>query len=336
MKAAVFYGERDIRVEKVDDPVPSEGELLLRPCYCGICGSDLDAYNRGMYAPGVVLGHEFSAEVVDVGPAVTEWEPGDLVVANSIIPCNTCTFCHKGRYSLCNDLKMPGISMNGGLAELVVLPSDILVPIPESVSVQEAALTEPLSVVLHGVSMITVNPGETVLVVGAGTIGLFALQVARISGASFAAVSELNGFRRNLASQVGAHHVIDPAHSNVSVEFEELAGEGADLVIECTGAAPAASETFSLVKKGGTVLVLGLSEEPVEADFMTALLNELNYQFSYCGYAEFPAALNLIAKGMVDARSLITKEISLEHVVDKGFQHLLNPDSNDVKILVKL
>lgn len=336
MKAAVFYGEKDIQIEELEDPVPSEGEVLLHPCYCGICGSDLDAWNRGMYAGGVVLGHEFSAEVVDVGPGVTEWSIGDRVVANSIIPCKKCTFCHQGKYSLCNDLQMPGITMNGGLAELVVLPADILLSIPKSVTLQEAALTEPLSVVLHGINMIDFSPGKTVLVVGAGTIGLFALQVARTSEASFVAVSEPNAFRRGLAKKLGAHHVIDPAESNVSVVFEEMAGEGADLVIECSGSARAASETFSLVKKGGTVLVLGLSEEPVDADFMTALLNELTYQFSYCGCAEFPAALELITTGMVDARSLVTKEITLEDVVEKGFEELMNPASENVKIVVRL
>ncbi|MBU7028118.1 MAG: alcohol dehydrogenase catalytic domain-containing protein [Theionarchaea archaeon] len=335
MKAAVFYGEKDIRVEDVEDPTPSEGEVLLSPRYCGICGTDLDAWNRGMYAPGVVIGHEFSAEVVEVGPDVTEWKKGDRVVANSIIPCKKCGFCRKGKYSLCDDLYMPGITVNGGLAELVVLPSDCLVSIPESVTLQEAALTEPLSVVLHGFNLINFEPGQTALVLGAGTIGLFAAQAALVNGASIVAVSEINAFRRQLAGKLGAHHVIDPMKSNISFVFEEMAGQSPDCVIECTGAASAASETFSLVRKGGTVLVLGISEDPVEADFMTGVLNELTFQFSYCGHSEFPEALNLIAHNMVDARNLITKEITLDAILE-GFRELMNPDSNNVKILVKI
>jgi (R,R)-butanediol dehydrogenase/meso-butanediol dehydrogenase/diacetyl reductase len=337
VKAAVFHGERDIRIEDVADPCPDEGEVLLRPQYCGICGTDLDAWIHGMYAGGVVLGHEFSAEVVECGPGVQKWQKGDRVVANSIIPCRKCLFCQKGKYSLCDNLKMPGITMNGGLAELTVIPSDFLYAIPESARMRETALTEPLAVVLHGFEQIDFNPGETAFILGAGTIGLFAAQVASLSGAAFVAVSEPNPERRDIALKLGVHHVIDPLQSNVSVEFETMTrGCVADLVIECAGAATAASETFSLAKKGGTVLVLGLSEEPVDADFMTAVLNELTFQFSYCGYSEFPTALTLIANKMIDAERLITAEIRLEDVVEKGFQELVNPDSANVKILVKI
>ena len=336
MKAAVFYGEQDIRIEEVEDPVPGPGEVLLQPFYCGICGTDLGAWNHGMYAGGVVMGHEFSAEVSDIGPGVTEWKKGDRVVANSIIPCKKCRFCHEGRYSLCDDLLMPGITMNGGFAELTVLPEDSLVPLPDSLSMKEAALTEPLSVVLHGFNLVHFRPGQTALILGAGTIGQFAVQVAHLSGASFVAVSELNPFRRQLSKQVGAHHTMNPAESNISVDFEEQCGQPPDLVVECTGVSEAASETTSLVKKGGTILVLGLTEEPVEADFMTALLNELSLQFSYCGYAEFPTAVSLIATGMVTTRDIITKEIFLEDLVEKGIHELLDPDSDNVKILVKI
>lgn len=336
MKAAVFYGEKDVRIEELPDPSPGPGEVLLRPKYCGICGSDLDAWNRGMYTEGVVIGHEFSAEVLECGPGVSQWNPGDTVVVNSIIPCKNCQFCSEGEYSLCDNMQMPGISMNGGLAELTVMPSDSLIPIPESVSLKEAALTEPLAVVLHGFRKITVRPGDKVLILGAGTIGLFALQAALLSGASFAAVSEPNSARRTLAGNLGAHHLMNPVKSNVSIEFEEKSGQAPDLVVECAGSPAAASETFSLARKGGTILVLGISEEPVDADFFTGVLNELTYKFSYCGYTEFPTALELIAKGMVDARRLLSGEIALEEIVEKGFQELANPDSDKVKILVKI
>lgn len=336
MKAAVFYGEHDIRIEELEDPVPSEGEVLLSPRYCGICGSDVDAWNRGMYAEGVVIGHEFSAEIVECGAGVSQWNPGDNVVVNSIIPCRNCRFCSEGKYSLCDSMQMPGISMNGGLAELTVMPADSLVLIPDEMSLREAALTEPLAVVLHGFRKVDVRPGDSTLILGAGTIGLFALQTALVSGASFVAVSEPNPTRRALAGNLGAHHLIDPSKSNVSIEFEENCGQAPDLVVECAGSPAAASETFSLVKKGGTILVLGISEEPVDADFFTGVLNELTFRFSYCGYTEFPAALELIAKGMIDARRLLSEEIKLEEIVEKGFQKLTTPDSDQVKILVRL
>ena len=331
MKAAVFHGEKDIRVEEVKDPQPQPGEVLLRPRYCGICGSDLHAWVHGMYGQNVVIGHEFSAEVIN--GTNTHWNPGDRVVANSIIPCKTCTYCEEGKYSLCDDMEMPGITVNGGLAELVVLPGDSLVPIPDSVGLKEAALTEPLSVVLHGFNLIDVTPGQTVLVLGAGPIGLLAAQVATLK-ASFVAVSEPNLYRRTIAGKTA--HTIDPDTSIVSLELEKMTGEPADIVVECTGVASAASETFTLVKKGGCVLVLGLSDEPVEADFMTALLNELTFQFSYCGYEEFFTALPLIETNTIDVSSLISTVISLEDVIEHGFKALMNPQSENVKILVRL
>ncbi|MBU7018238.1 MAG: alcohol dehydrogenase catalytic domain-containing protein [Theionarchaea archaeon] len=335
MKAAVFHGIRDIRIEEVEDPVFKGNEVLLRPHYCGICGSDLDAWNRGMYVEGVVLGHEFSAEVMDTGSEVANWRKGDRVVVNSIVPCRRCLFCQKGRYSLCDDMKMPGISMNGGLAELVVAPEECLIPVPDTVSMKEAALTEPLSVVLHGFNLITFNPGMKVLVIGGGTIGLFALQVAQLIGATFTAVSEVNSFRREVAGKLGADLIVDPSESNISFAFEQKARHLPDTVIECSGVAAAASETFSLVQKGGTILVLGLSEDIVEADFMTSVLNELQIQFSYCGYSEFPLAVELMAKKMVDLNPLITKEIPLDDT-EKGFQELTNLQTEQIKILVRI
>jgi 2-desacetyl-2-hydroxyethyl bacteriochlorophyllide A dehydrogenase len=335
MKAAVFYGIRDIRIEEVEDPVFEGSEVLLRPHYCGICGSDLDAWNRGMYVEGVVLGHEFSAEVIDTGPDVVNWRKGDQVVVNSIVPCGKCKFCQKGRYSLCDDMKMPGISMNGGLAELVVAPEECLISVPDTISTKEAALTEPLSVVLHGFNLITFKPGMKVLIIGAGTIGLFALQVAQLSGATFTAVSEVNPFRRTIANKLGVDLIVDPLNSNISFAFEQMANQLPDVVIECSGVSAAASETFSLVQKGGTILVLGLSEDIVEADFMTSILNELQIQFSYCGYSEFPLAVELMAKKMVDPNPLITKEILLDET-EKGFQELTSPHTEQVKMLVKI
>lgn len=334
MKAAVFYGEKDIRIEEVQDPVPSEGEVLVRPRFCGICGSDLHAWNHGIYAQGVILGHEFSAEVIGTG-TVSEWTEGDRVVAHSIIPCKKCSFCREGKYTLCDNVSMVGTTAHGGLAELAVLPADSLISVPETVTLREAALTEPLSVVLHGFNLIHCRPGQKVLVLGAGTIGLLSLQVAHLMGATLVAVSETNGYRRNLAERLGAS-VINPEESTVSLEFEALTkGQPADLVIECTGVATVAAETFSLVKKGGTVLVLGIAADPVDADFFTAILNEVRYQFSYCSYSEFPAAIELIEKGVVNIGDLITKEINLEDVVEKGFKELTTPHSDNVKVLVK-
>ncbi|MGD2247582.1 MAG: alcohol dehydrogenase catalytic domain-containing protein [Candidatus Methanofastidiosia archaeon] len=334
MKAAVYHGANDITIEDVPDPVPGSGEVLLKPVYCGICGTDIDAWKRGMYAPGVVIGHEFSAQVVECGAGVEQVKKGDYVVGKSVIPCHSCEFCKNGRYSLCDTMEMPGITINGGCAEFCVLPADSVVTIPENVSLDEAALTEPVSVVMHGFNKIQYTSKDTVIL-GAGTIGLCALQIA-LQESSLVGVSEPNEIRRDKAHQMGAHTVIDPAESNVSLSFEEVAGHPPEYVVECSGSSHAASDALSLVRKGGTILYLGISEDLVEADFMTAVLNELTIQFSYCSYSEFSTALSLMAAKKIDVTPIITKKISLENVVEKGFKELTTPDTDHIKILVKL
>jgi (R,R)-butanediol dehydrogenase/meso-butanediol dehydrogenase/diacetyl reductase len=334
VKAAVYHGEYDIKIEDVPDPVPNSEEVLLKPVYCGICGSDIDAWKRGMYAPGVIIGHEFSAQVVECGSGVEKVKKGDYVVGKSVIPCYTCDFCKNERYSLCDTMEMPGITVNGALAEFCVLPADSVVIIPENIALDEAALAEPMSVVLHGFNKIQYTPKDTVIL-GAGTIGLCALQIA-LQESSFVGVSEPNEFRRNKAHQLGAHTIIDPEESNVSLSFEEVAGHPPEYVIECSGSSIAASDAISIVRKGGTILFLGISEDPVEADFMTAVLNELTMKFSYCSYSEISTALSLMAAKKIDVSPIITKKISLENVVEKGFKELTTPDTDHIKILVKL
>ncbi len=337
MKAAVYYGIEDIKIEERDIPELHDNEALLKPHYCGICGSDLSAWKYGTYDSGVIIGHEFSAEVVDVGAKVTKWRKGDRVVVNSVIPCKKCYYCNHGKYSLCDDLLMPGITIDGGCAEFAVMPEDALLTIPSKLSWKAAALVEPLAVVLHGFNMISFKPGMTALVLGAGPIGLLATQVVVASGASQVAVSEPNEYRRELAKKSGASVIIDPLEADVSLTLEkEFGREGADLVIETTGNAEVASESTLLAKKGGTVLVLGIPAEPVEIDFMGAVLNELNLHFSYCGYSEFPEAIKLLTNKIIKADQIITKEIPLEALIDEGFKFLTGSNPSAGKVVVKL
>ncbi|MFX0090143.1 MAG: zinc-binding dehydrogenase [Candidatus Hodarchaeota archaeon] len=333
MKAAVFYGIGDIRIKEITRPTPGPDEVLIRPHFCGICGTDLSAWKYGTYGSGVILGHEFSGEIVEIGSEVDLWNIGDRVVPNTIIPCKKCTFCLEGKFALCDEgLEMPGITINGGLAEWVALPAESLHSIPENVGWQEAALVEPLAVVLHSFNLISFKAGWSVLILGAGPIGLLAAKIALISGASSIAISEPNEFRRNLAANLDSIKINNPSQTSILSDFEEPF----DLVIECTGIASVVAESFSLVKKGGTILVLGISEDSVEADFMSAILNEITIKFSYCGFSEFPAAIKLLSSKIIDVNDLITKTIKLEDVVQEGFQELMKSNTKHVKILVEI
>ncbi len=337
MKAAVFQKNKDIVVKEVPDPEIGTHDVLIRSKYCGISSNDLGFYQYGN-GDEIILGHEFSGEIIEMGQKVTGWEVGDRVVPSSVIPCNRCSLCQKGRHNLCNNKQMPGITVNGGFADLVVLPQTALYKIPKEVDYKEAALTEPLTTVLHGYKRIR-EPilGSNILVQGAGAIGLYSIQIAKLQGANLVGVGEKNKTRSKLAVVLGADFAIDPSQENVQNKLENLTnGKGVDTVIECSGSPEAISTFFSSVNKGGNYLVLGLYELPVEVDFLTAVKNELKLLFAYCGYTEFETALQLIAKKRVQLKPMISHIINLEDIVDQGFEAILRPDSTTVKVLIDL
>jgi len=163
MKAAIFRGARHIEVAEVPTPEPGPGEALARVHCCGICGSDLEAYQTGMYEPGLVIGHEFAGEVASVGEGVHGWAVGDRVTADNVLPCGQCWFCLHGQPILCQEILSPGITLDGGMAEYVRLPVQLLHRLPEGVSTRQGALVEPLSIAVHGVCSSALRPGERVL-----------------------------------------------------------------------------------------------------------------------------------------------------------------------------
>ena len=184
MRAAVFRGAGRVEVCNVPMPDVGSGEVLVQVHYCGICGSDLEAFHTGMYEPGLIIGHEFAGEVAQVGEAVDGWSVGDLVTTDDAIPCGRCPYCRQGQPTLCESLLMPGVTLDGGMAEHVVLPAKALHRLPEGVSTRQGALVEPLAVALHGVRRSALRAGEQVLVMGAGPIGLLTLQCAVLGGAA--------------------------------------------------------------------------------------------------------------------------------------------------------
>lgn len=337
MRAAVFESTRELYVREVPEPTMGPHDVLLKPMYVGICGSDLNAWQYGMFESGVIIGHEFSGEVKAVGEAVTKWSPGDRVVPNSLVPCGKCDYCAQKRYSLCSDMQMIGISTNGGMADLVSVPESVLYRLPKSIDYKKGAMIEPLAVVTRAFDRAHFEKWMNVVILGAGTIGLLSLLVAKDRQAGRIIVSEVKPARLTLAKSLGADEIVNPLEESLSLRIESVTGaQGADLVVECTGAPGPSSETFRLVRRGGTILVLGICEEPVEADFMTGVLNELTVQFSYLGYAEFPEAIQLVNSGRVNPAPLVTRVIPLEHVVDDGFELLTSPSCSDVKVLVQI
>ncbi len=337
MKAAIFRGPGHIEVMEVPTPEPAPGEVLVRVHYCGICGSDVEAYQTGMYESGLVIGHEFAGEIVALGQGVYSWRVGDRVTAANVVPCGQCAYCRKGRASLCQRMLSPGITFDGGMAEYVRLPVPFLHRLPKGVTTRQGALVEPLSIALHGVRCSALRSGDRVLVLGAGPIGLLTLQCALVAGARQVVVVEVNPTRGALACELGAAAVLDPQRDNLAVEVGAYTdGLGPEVVFVCTAAAAAHQDALTLVGRGGQVFVLGLCVEPVPTDFMSLVLGELSIQGGYLGYGAFPAALEFMAQGRVRVEPLITHEIALDQMVERGFEALLKPKTEAVKILVQL
>jgi (R,R)-butanediol dehydrogenase/meso-butanediol dehydrogenase/diacetyl reductase len=337
LKAAVFRGVRKIEITNVPDPKPETGEVLIRVKYCGICGSDVGSYKTGTYEEGLIIGHEFSGEIASLGQGVTGWEIGDRVIANGVRPCGSCYFCRHNRPSLCDNLQMTGVSFDGGFAELVKVPSDIVYKIPENVSDEEATLVDPLSNCIHATRYSSLQIGDRALIIGAGPIGLMALQCAREAGASEVYVSEISNRRREMAEKLGATETYDPSKDNLYVKMDKATGgRGPDVVFECAGTPQTLRESATLVRKGGQVFVISICEEPVEADFMTLVLNELDIKGSYCGYEEYPCAIDFVAKKRVAVKPLISDIIPLDRLVEQGFEVLAKPRTEAVKIIAKI
>ncbi len=337
MQAAVFRGAEEIEVVAVPQPELEPDEVLIRVGYCGICGSDLEAFHTGMYEPGLIIGHEFSGTIAALGTEVSGWQIGERVVVSDALPCGECVPCRQGRLDACASLTMIGVTHDGGLAEYTKIAARALQRLPDHVTLRQGALVEPLSVALHGVRRSRLKAGDDVLIMGAGPIGLLTLQCARLAGARKVIVSEIDPVRSALAGRLGATAVLSPARDNLGVALADLTGGlGPEVIFICTGAPTPFRDAVSLVRKGGQVFVLGVCVEPVEMDFMSVVLSDLCIEGSLAGRAEVPAAIDFIAQGRVEVEALISHEIALDEIVRQGFNLLSAPGSGAIKILVRL
>jgi len=329
-------GKEDVQVLNVPKPSIFADEVLIKVAYCGICGSDISAYKTGNYIVGLTIGHEFSGTIEKVGSKVEDLEAGDKVTGNGVIPCGKCSFCMSGKPSLCESMEMPGVTLNGAFAEYIKLPARIIYKLPEELSLLDATLVDPLACVLHSIKLSSFKPLDSVLIQGAGPLGVLTLETLKKSGAGKIMVTEVSDGRKKLAQDLGAYLVIDPREENLPAVIErQTDGLGVDVVFDTAGVPETLSENFTLVRKGGEIMVVGITEEPTPSDFFTVVLNEITIRGAYCGFNEYPLAIEMLSKGLISTRKIITSIIKLEEIDEKGFKSLTNP-INDCKIVVNL
>lgn len=348
MLAARWHGRGDVRVERVPIPTAGPGELLLRVDWCGICGTDVEEYrdgptvipvgepNRitGQAAP-IVLGHEFAGTVVEVGPGVEGFAPGDRVAPDICLFCGECHYCLRHEYALCASWATIGLHGDGGLAEFARVPARQCLPLPDSIGDDEAALIETTEVCVRAVRHGAVALGDSVAVVGDGAVGLVAIQVARAAGASRVVLLGHRPARLEVGRRLGADAALDSNDPGWRAALADLTdGLGANVVIECGGGAGAIGDAIAAARKGGRVVLLAVTSAPLLVDTWPIVAGELTVVGSVQHHfdEDLPTAIDLIGSGRVDVKSLISRRIPLERVVADGFAS--RPDPGDIKVLV--
>lgn len=323
MKAAVMHAPGLIQIE--ERPVPEVGpdDVLVRIGAVGICGSDVHYYVTGrigryVVEKPIILGHESAGTIVAIGDHVTSHHVGDRVALEPGIPCRHCEYCKSGRYNLCPDVVfMATPPVDGVFCEYYACPADFAYALPENVSLEAAAMCEPLACGLHAVRRARLQPGETVAIVGAGPIGQMALQAARAYGASGRIVIDPDERRLELAARSGATSTINPNDPDSAKDIQELATTGIDVVIEASGAPETSILVTDLIRRGGRIVFIGLpGQEHVPFSVLQLVDKELDVLGVFRYANVYPQAIQLLASGLVDVTSMITHHRSLDETLE--------------------
>lgn len=320
MKASRFLGNKTFAVTDLPTPHAGPGELVLRNQVCGVCGTDVHIYHgepgSADVNPPVVLGHEYSGEVVEVGEGVTGFAVGDHVTVDPNIYCGHCAYCQNGKKQLCPSMEAIGVTRDGGFAQYSLIPASQAFKLEPTVPWEAAAMAEPLACCLHGIDLAGIQVGDKVCVVGGGAIGLLMVQLAKLSGASQIVLSEPNEKRRQVGLQLGANAAIDPTRPDAQEAFAQVLGGGANVVIECVGNVSAVKSAFQFAGKGATVLLFSVPK--VDATFDLPLFDvykkELTIKGSFVNPDTHARAVALINSGKVDFGPIITHRFTLDQL----------------------
>lgn len=348
MKAARWYAAKDIRVEETKIATPNDKQVKIEVKFTGICGSDLHEYTHGPQLipndkpyplnghQGVTtLGHEFSGVVVETGKQVTNVKKGDRVAVEPIFRNPESPFIATGEYNLSEPLGFVGLTANGAFAKYVVVEDYMVHKMPDNMTFEQGAIVEPAAVAAYGIQQSGMKMGDTVLVTGAGPIGLLTVQVAQAMGASQIFVSDLSENRLKKAKEIGATHTFDARDKDIPQKIKEITGYGVDVFIDAAGVQASFDTGINSLRNGGTAVLVALFAKEIVHDALDHALRELTVK-GIIGYRNiFPQVIALINSGRLPVEKLITNVIALDEIVEKGFE-ALTKDPSEVKILVDL
>jgi L-iditol 2-dehydrogenase len=341
MRALLLSEYKKLEITDLPVPVPGPDELLVKVAACGICGSDVHGYDgsSGRRIPPIVMGHEAAGVVERVGTGIHNFKAGDRVTFDSTIYCGECAFCRRGEVNLCDNRQVLGVSCGdyrraGAFAEFVVLPARIAYHLPPNLSFAEAALLEAVSVALHAISLVPIAPNSTALVVGAGTIGLLLQQGLKAAGCSRVFVTDLDETRLTLSKRLGAAETLRSGPELVENVLQLTGGIGADLVLEAVGNTPAIRTSIDCVRKGGHIVLVGNITPEVTIHLQKVVSRQIRLQGSCASAGEYPQAIELMGKGAINVKPLITAVAPLRDGPE-WFERLYAHEPNLMKVVLE-
>lgn len=342
MKALVLKAYNQFSFEDVPEPEPGPDEVLIAVKACGICGSDVHGMDgsTGRRRPPIIMGHEAAGAIVAAGKAVNDWRAGEPVTFDSTIYCGHCDYCRRGQLNLCDNRRVLGVScedyrQHGAFAEFVVVPQRILYRMPSGLPFEHAALVEPFAIALHAVRRSPPALNDTVVVVGAGMIGLALLQALSQTGSGRLIVVDVAADRLALAAKLGATHTIDSSQGNAVEAILNLTrGQGADLAFEAVGLTPTVELALRCLRKGGAVTLVGNVAPKIDFPLQTAVTRELTVYGSCASRGEYPACLDMLSRGALRAEPLISATAPLADGAG-WFARLHQKEAGLLKVILK-
>ncbi len=315
MRALVYEGAWQMPLRDVPAPEPGRGQVNVHVQVVGVCGSDVHGYKgtTGRRKPPIIMGHEFSGTVSAVGAEVKDFKVGDRVVVNPLLTCGYCDNCRAGMPHICQNRSGLGVNLNGAYAEFVQVAPKMVYHLPDEMTWEQGALVEPLGVAMHAVNLAPIQLMDTVVIVGAGTIGLLTILAARLKGASKIIVSDVSAHRLEMARRLGADVVVNPAQQDaVAAVQAQTQGQGAPVVVEAVGLTPTVKQSLQMARNGGHVVWIGNSDPEVTINMQQIVTRELTVHGAYGFNQEFAQSIEAIRSGRVDPTVLIEQRAALE------------------------
>lgn len=342
-RAAYMTGINKMEIRDIEMPKLRDKDVLVKLEYVGICGSDVHYLEHGKIGDFIVngdfiLGHECAGTVVEVGSGVQNLKAGDKVALEPGITCGQCEFCKTGRYNLCPDVEFLATPpYHGSLMNYIAFPENMCFKLPDNITTKEGALVEPLAVGMHAAIQGNVRLGDSVVILGAGTIGLVTLLACKAYGATEVTVVDVLPKRLEYAKKLGATATLNAAEVDVFAEIDKLTGKrGVDIVIETAGSARTISQTPYLVKNGGTIVLVGLApQDIIEFNFAKIMAKEAQIKSVFRYRNIYPTAIKAIAKGIIDISGIVTHEFDFEDSA-KAFDYVINNKQDVVKAVIKI